>query len=330
MLSRNEIEGYFENIESQPAFLNFGTRFEVSNSKPIISREKATIHSFNEESVDKIAGLEGSPSFETILSTIEVLKASGLLPKLSGIGVEIGSGIGLLSAAILTLDVDREIKGIIALEASLPFVETGINITRNDILQTDKIRLLPCYGSFDSMDIENESIDFILQIEALHHADSLQPPITESFRILKKTGQFVSIDRSWPDNTNSDSLIQLLDHEYPEKWLLEKGFPSDAPFTRRDNGEHEYLDCQWKSAFEAAGFSLQTFTGIHPKIEFWQLGKRFIGIIGLQKLFSIKIPSRPGVFRALIFMNFPRLCSILGGQLVVNHPRQLTVSIWEK
>lgn len=121
--------------------------------------------------------------------------------------MEIGSGIGLLSAAILTLDVDREIKGIIAIEASLPFVETGINITRNDILRTDKIKLLPCYGSFDSMDIESESFDFIVQNEALHHADSLQPPSTELFRILKKDGQFVSVDQSWPDNTNSDSLI---------------------------------------------------------------------------------------------------------------------------
>lgn len=61
MLSRNEIKRYFENIESQPAFLNFGTRFEVSNSKPIIGCEKATIHSFNEKSLDKIAGLEDHP-----------------------------------------------------------------------------------------------------------------------------------------------------------------------------------------------------------------------------------------------------------------------------
>jgi len=57
MLSRNEIEGYFESLKSQPKFLDFRTRIEVSNSKPIVSREKATIHSFNEESVDKIAGL---------------------------------------------------------------------------------------------------------------------------------------------------------------------------------------------------------------------------------------------------------------------------------
>ena len=330
MLSRNEINGYFENIASQPAFLNFGTRFEVSNSKPIKSREKATTHSFQERSVDKIAGLEGSPSFETILSTIKVLGLSGLLPKLSGVGVEIGSGIGLLSAAILSLDKSRKILGIIAVEASLPFVETGINITRKDILREDKFRLLPCYGSFDSMGIENDSIDFVIQIEALHHADSLQPPISESFRILKKGGQFISIDRSWPDATNPDELIQLLDHEYPKSWLVQKGFPSAVPFTRRDNGEHEYLDYQWKSAFQAAGFQLQSFTGIHPEIEIWQLAKRFIGIVGLLKLFSVRIPSRSGVFRALIFRKFPRICKVLGGQLIVNHPRQLTVSIWTK
>lgn len=330
VLSRIEIRKFFEPFNIQPNFLNFETRFEISNSTPIRNREKATSYSFNQDSIEKIAGLEGSPSFETILSTIKVLKNSGILPELSGIGVEVGSGIGLLSAACLVLDKKREILGIIAVEASLPFVQTGINLTREEILKEDAFRLLPCYGSFDSMDIENETIDFVIQIEALHHADALHPPISESLRILRTGGYFISIDRSWPDNTNSESLIELLDHEYPKNWLIEKGFPSDAPFTRRNNGEHEYLDSQWKDAFRGAGFQLQAFVGIHPSIKPWQLVKRFIGLLGLQNLFSIKIPSRSGVFRALFFQHFPKACTYLGGQLVVKHPRQLTVSIWKK
>jgi len=330
VLTRYEIQNFFRKSENQPKFLNFDTRSDISNSKPIVNREIATSRSFEETSINKVAGLEGSPSFETIVSTIQVLQSSGAFPNLSGLGIEVGSGIGFLSAAILKLDTKNEIIGIIAVEASLPFVETGINLTKEQILKEDAIRLLPCYGSFDSLDVENDSVDFIVQIEAFHHADTLGPAISEAFRILRKGGYLISLDRSWPNKTAPESLLELLDHEYSKEWLIEKGFPSDRPFSRRDNGEHEYIDSQWKDAFISAGFTMKEFLGIHPNIRMWHLVKRLIGILKLQELFSLKIPSRAGVFRALIFKKYPKICRKFRGQLIVNHPRPLTISVWQK
>jgi SAM-dependent methyltransferase len=329
VLSRNEINGYFENIESQPSFLNFGTRFEVSNSKPIISREKATTHSFSGDSVDSIAGLEGAASFTIIDSVVKKFMELGLIPKLYGIGVELGSGIGLLSAAILKLDEQMEIKGILAIEASMPFVKEGINIVRKQILKEDLVRLIPCYGTFESIGVESKSVDFIFQIEALHHANNLKIATDEAFRILKPGGYLISIDRSWPDNTERVELEKLLSHKYPKTWLIEKGFPADESFTRRDNGEHEYLDCDWKQAFGDSGFTLKTYRKLHTKIELWHIAKRIIGLLGLSKMLGLKIPSSSGVIRGFFFQKIPFLQKI-SGVIVGRHPRNLTLSVWIK
>lgn len=283
MLSRNEIKGYFENIDSQPNFLNIGTALEIANSKPIRNREIATQHSFSGDSIDTIAGLEGSASFEIIVSMIKQFIKLKLIPNLSGIGAELGSGIGLLSAALLKLDEQKNIQGILAVEASLPFVLEGINIVRNQILINDSARIIPCYGTFESIGVEDESFDFICQIEALHHANDLKIAANEAFRILKSGGFLISIDRSWPDNTKRSELEKLLSHEYPKAWLIEKGFPADDPFTRRDNGEHEYLDSDWKQAFGEAGFTLETYRKLHTKIEMWHIVKRTVGLLGLSK-----------------------------------------------
>jgi SAM-dependent methyltransferase len=329
VLSRNEIKGYFENTESQPSFLNFGTRFEVSNSKPIINREKATTHSFSGDSVDSIAGLEGAASFTTIVSVVKKLMELSLIPKLSGIGIELGSGIGLLSAAMLKLDEQKKINGILAIEASMPFVKDGINIVRKQILKDDSARLIPCYGTFESISVESQSIDFIFQIEALHHANDLKIAANEAFRILKLGGFLISIDRSWPDNTKRTELEKLLSHKYPKVWLIEKGFPADDPFTRRDNGEHEYLDSDWKQAFGEAGFTLVTYRKLHTKIEMWHIVKRTVGLLGLSKMLGIRIPSPAGVIRGFFFQKIPVLQKI-GGVIVVAHPRNLTLSVWKK
>jgi SAM-dependent methyltransferase len=329
VLSRSEIKGYFENIESQPSFLNFGTRFEVSNSKPIISREKATTHSFSGDSVDSIAGLEGAASFTIIVSVVKKCMELGLIPKLYGNGVELGSGIGLLSAAILKLDEQKEINGILAIEASMPFVKHGINIVRKQILKEDSGRLIPCYGTFESIIVESGSIDFIIQIEALHHANDLKIAADEAFRVLRSGGYLISVDRSWPDNTDRAEIEKLLNHKYPKTWLIEKGFPADDPFTRRDNGEHEYLDCDWKQAFGDAGFTLETYRKLHTKIEMWQIVKRIVGLLGLSKILGIRIPSSSGVIRGFFFQKIP-LLQKKGGVIVVAHPRNLTLSVWKK
>lgn len=328
MYSRENLLPFFVSGSETPKFLDFKTRKTISESKAIRMRELATTKSLESESLDDAAGLEGSPSFKVIDTMLEAIEASGCLPDLQGLGMEMGSGLGLLSASIIKRDSQKKISGILALEAGLPFVTEGISRASREVLGDNSYRILPCYGSFDKIAIASKSIDFIFQIEALHHADELAPPIREAYRLLKSGGYFISIDRSWPDEVTSLTLKELLDHEYESEWLLRKGFPSDAPFTRRDNGEHEYRDREWFSAFKEAGFIHLGTRHIHPEVKIFHIMKRLVTFLGLRKILKMKIPSRSGVLRGLL--NSKGFFAIPGGLILTSHPRALTVTIWQK
>ncbi len=328
MWTRNDLLGIFELGQERPAYLNFQVSDDIRTSRAIQNREQATSKSLQEEALAEVAALEGSPSFEVIKSMFDSIFKLGILPEFNGIGLELGSGIGLLSAAVLVNDRNNVVKGIIALEAGLPFVEEGIERAAKEILGDQSLKIMPCHSSFDKIEIESESIDFILQIEALHHADSLHPPIREAFRILKKGGFLLSIDRSWPDIVKDSTLQELINHEYEKEWLIKKGFPSDKPFTRGDNGEHEYRDIEWKEAFKSAGFEIKSIVFLHPRVEKFHMVKRIVGLLMLNRIFKIKIPSRRGLFRALMdkkmSIRFP------GRLLISAHPRPLTVFVLRK
>ena len=330
MLSSKVIERIFAVGASQPEFINFEPISRVTKNRAIRSREISTKKSFQKESLTMIAEQEGSPSFEIIDSLVGKLQGAGVIPMLSGIGLEMGSGLGLLSAALINQNKENSIKGILAIEVSLPFVEEGIRKAARLVLGDNAFRIMPCYGSFDSIAVESDSIDFIIQIESLHHAENLLPPLVEGYRILKPGGHFISIDRSWPNQVKRSVLTELLDHEYSKEWLDLKGFPSDLPFSRRDNGEHEYLDLDWENSFKQAGFKNIVIKHLHPKITIKHLVKRMVCFFRLNRLFKIKVSSRTGIFRGFIQSNF-RL-NLLGKKtiMVVEHPRPLTLTVWQK
>jgi len=328
-INTNDLEVLFKSDSIQPNYFDLGINNDKFERAPISKREISTLKSFQEKKISEIAGAEGSPSFEIIRDLVNVLKRLNILPELSGFGVELGSGIGLLSAAIIEQDLSLRIKGILAIEAVLPFVDFGIKFTAREILKNNHYKILPCYGSFNSLDICKETIDFIFQIEALHHADYLVPPISEAFRILKKGGYFVSIDRSWPNETNRIVLEQLLNHEYPLEWLHKKGLPPEK-FTRRDNGEHEYVDSEWIFAFEKSGFTMINMVHAHPELTIYSFMKRIICLLRLNKIFRIKIKSRTGIIRSFLLHKL-NLKTLKFSSIVISpHPRPLTIFVWQK
>jgi hypothetical protein len=164
----------------------------------------------------------------------------------------------------------------------------------------------------------------------LHHADNLNSPIAESFRVLKEGGYFISIDRAWIDSINDETIEKMLSHEYGIKWLEQKGFNSNKIITRRDNGEHEYRDSEWKKVFYDAGFKNLVYLPIHPKITSQFLLKRLLTIFKLNPILGIEIPSRPWLLRGIVSKFFHINPLKLNAQLISGHPRPLVVSVWQK
>lgn len=328
-LTRAQIQNLFQG-GNRSNYLNFSPSEEVIQSVAIKARASAVEKGLNSSNLSDIAGSHGSPPFSTILGTWELLKMRGLIPKIQGIGIEVGSGLALLSCAVKKLDVENSINGLIALEATKPFVTSGIGMTSREILGKDANSILPCFGVFEEIPLEDNSIDFGIQIESLHHANSLSDAIKEISRIICPGGYFVSIDRSWVDSVSQATLESMLNHQYSKEWLKGKNFDPDIEFTRRDNGEHEYRDCEWIDAFEKNGFRLVSLSFLHPSIEFWHVVKRFLSIFHLDRFFSIQVKSRPGVLRTYLAQTIGLKKISFSKLLISPHPRPLTVMVLRK
>ena len=328
-LSRGQVQDLFQG-GNRPNYLNFSPSEEIIQSVAIQARSSAVEKGLHSSILSDIAGSHGSPPFSTILGIWELLEERDLIPKIQGIGIEVGSGLALLSCAVKKLDVENSINGLIALEATKPFVTSGIGMTSREILGKNSNSILPCFGVFEEIPLEDNSIDFGIQIESLHHANSLSDAIEEISRIICPGGYFVSIDRSWVDTVSQATLESMLDHQYSREWLKGKNFDPNVKFTRRDNGEHEYRDCEWIEAFEKNGFRLVSLSFLHPKIEFWHVVKRIISIFHLDRLFSIQVKSRPGVLRTYLAQTFGFKKFSFSNLLVSPHPRPLTVMVLRK
>ena len=260
----------------------------------------------------------------------KLLKRHGLIPPLEGYGIEVGAGLALLSCSFKQLDENDLIDGIIALEATKPFVTNGIRLSSQELLGNQSRAILPCYGVFEEIPIEDCAIDFGIQIESLHHAESLSLAISEISRIIRPGGYFISIDRSWIDNVKQETLEKMLDHEYSHDWLMGKNFPPYIRFTRKQNGEHEYRDREWIEAFETNGFRVISRTFLHPKLEWWHVFKRLIGLLHMKKIFRIEVESRRGILRSFLAQWLGIKTSRISSILISPHPRPLTVMILYK
>lgn len=330
MLNEDAIKQLFAENIPLGGYLDFETNLEVSQSLSIRNREVATEKSFDATSLNETAQLQGSASYQVIYSLIKTIYKTNLMPEIKGVVVELGSGIGLLGITFISLDKGGDIFGVLAVEAGLPFVKKGIRMAASELLGENSNKIFPCYGTFDKLDIGDNTVDVVIQIEALHHAEELSSAINESFRILKRGGYLVSIDRSWPDSTKRSVLEDLLNHEYPKSWLEVKGFPSNEKFTRRDNGEHEYIDSDWLEVFTNSGFEMKSFKILHPKITLWHIVKRITCLLKLEKILGIRISSRKGILRGFLLSASPYLASKLGGVITTEHPRSLTLQIYKK
>lgn len=66
-------------------------------------------------------------------------------------------------------------------------------------------------GNFDDIKLENESVDFIIEFDSLHHSFNLDKTIRESARILKPGAKLLAIDRShWSTSRKEGMNLRIL------------------------------------------------------------------------------------------------------------------------
>lgn len=176
------------------------------------------------------------------------------LGPLTGRGIELGAGVGCFGASVV-----HECPGVTqlyAVEVVGAVVELLQPLVFRGLAGPDAKNLVSVHGSFDAIQLPDNSLDFAIELEALHHAEDLTTTLLEVVRVLKPGGILLCLDRVCSDRMTDVERDYLLDYAYSEEWKALNDVPPSQTVTRRQNGEHEIRRKEWLDSLEAAGLTV--------------------------------------------------------------------------
>lgn len=174
---------------------------------------------------------------------------------LEGVGLELGAGVAAFSSVAVTRF--PAIRSIYAVELVPDVVRLLQMKTVRHMAGVRSDCIHPVIGSFDDVELPDESVDFCIEFASLHHSDDLHFTLSELARVLKPGGVLLAVDRAHHDRLLDEQVEFMLDVEYSEVWKRDNGYSSDV-LTRRTNGEHEHRLSFWEETFGSCGFDMIT------------------------------------------------------------------------
>ena len=198
----------------------------------------------------------------------EVEKTMKLIPnvynKIKGIGIDLGGGVGCISS---TLAKNPKVEKIFCVELVEDVVKLCQPIVKKQILKDQYEKVVSVVGDYNFLELPDNSADFALSWDAMHHSQDLVITLQECKRVLKKDGIFMIIDRAHNNSTSDEEIERILNITYDKEFLKKNYSKLDEKLTRKENGEHEYRFYEWKEFFQKAGFELVSSVIIKTKTE---------------------------------------------------------------
>ena len=192
-------------------------------------------------------------SLKQVRSFIDFVNKKIIQNKITGVGLEVGSGPGTFTALLSEVDNVAKIYGV---EACSAIVEDLMpKVTKYIVKDVNRDKIYGCVGDFDNIELPDNSVDFIFDFFSLHHSENLSETSKELYRVLKPGGVVVCFDKARDDKLTDDDLETLLDIEYPEKVKINMGLDPKKSHTRRMNGEKEYRLKDWRKVFLNSNFA---------------------------------------------------------------------------
>ncbi len=190
-----------------------------------------------------------------------------------GIGLELGAGVAIFSAVISKMLHNKKMYAIELVPDIVKKIQPKVFKRYGN-----SNKAISVLGSFDDIKLKDNSVDFIIEYDSLHHSFNLLITLKEANRVLKSGGVIIAIDRVQPNSLNKNLKNRLLNNKYSKEWLQSNHYETNQELTRSMNGEHEIRDCEWRKAFKMAGFknvSITHFT--RPNFKFFAYS--FLAII---------------------------------------------------
>ena len=198
----------------------------------------------------------------------EVEKTMKLIPnvynKIKGIGIDLGGGVGCISS---TLAKNPNVEKIFCVELVEDVVKLCQPIVKKQILKDQHEKVVSVVGDYNFLELPDNSADFALSWDAMHHSQDLVITLQECKRVLKKDGIFMIIDRAHNNSTSDEEIERILNITYDKEFLKKNYRKLDEKLTRKENGEHEYRFYEWKEFFQKTGFELVSSVIIKTKTE---------------------------------------------------------------
>ena len=167
---------------------------------------------------------------------------------IKGIGVDLGGGIGLVSSIIAK---KKRVKKIYCVEVVENAVLKSQPITIKNILNNkSQKKVLSVHGSFDELNLRNNSVDFCIAWDSFHHSRNIIRTLKEAKRVIKRNGRLIIIDRGNNNSKTNKEIKQMLNITYTKSFLRSSYLPTNMRLTRAMNGEHEYRFFEWDNFFK--------------------------------------------------------------------------------
>ena len=172
---------------------------------------------------------------------------------MKGIGIDLGGGVGCISSTIAQKET---VKKIFCVELVEDVVKLCQPIVKKNILGENSDKVSSVVGSFDNLKLEDNSVDFAVSWDAMHHSAYLSKTLTECKRVLKDDSIFVIVDRSHNNSTPDSEIERMLNIVYDEEFLIKN---------YRTKYVHQlfwiFLQYfEWKNYFKQAGFEILSNT----------------------------------------------------------------------
>ena len=187
---------------------------------------------------------------------------------LSGVGAEVGAGSGLYTACVSRLPT---VEKMYAVEYSEDCLVNFMPVVFRQA-GADLSKIVRVYGSYNSMELPDNTLDFIICFGSFHHSEDLIRTARECYRVLKPGGWLIAGERARVNSCDNHEIHKALSREASasrpfvgaeKEAIAGRGY--SGQITRSMYSEHEPRLCEYEADFARAGFKVRTFMFVYRK-----------------------------------------------------------------
>ena len=170
-----------------------------------------------------------------------------------GTGIDLGGGVSLISSCMMKFFNPEKIYCVEIVEEAVKTCHLKI---QKHILGNKPNKIISVIGDFDKLELPDNSLDFAIFWDSLHHSRDPLITLKECKRILKKNGHLIVIDKVYDNSTPDAEIERMLNIQYSEEFLEESNRSKDTILLRKDDGEHDYRFYEWENFFRNSGLQI--------------------------------------------------------------------------